>query len=292
MARARTLLGMMALTGGAVALVCARREIEVRRKLRVTHERFVDLVKRIAIERAEGSAGPVAGADELVGIVIPAYNEADNIGAVLGELPVMVEGLRVVPIVVVDGGTDDTAAVARSRGAFVVEHPTNLGQGEALRTGFAVALDLGVEVVVTMDADGQHRPDELVTLVKPVIADDADYVQGSRFFGEYDDAGGMRHKGIEMFTRLINLLSDTSITDCTNGYRAIHADSLRALRLRESRFNAPELIIESARHGLRIAEVPVHIRSRASGDSKKPRGLGYPLGFLRVIVSTRLRRGS
>jgi len=286
--RIRTGLAMIGI--GAAGFAVARRERELRQAANRSERRLVALATTVARERAEDPASVRAKNADLLAVVMPAYREADSIGGVLAELPKTVEGLTVVPVVVDDGGGDDTAVVAKAAGAYVVQHPVNLGQGEALRTGFAVAQDLGAEIVVTMDADGQHRPDELITLVKPVVVGDADYVQGSRFLGEYDDAGGMRHKGIEIFTRVINLVSGAGITDCTNGYRAIRATELARLTLVESRFNAPELIIESARHGLRILEVPVHIRSREFGESKKPKGLGYPLGFLRVILQTRFRR--
>jgi hypothetical protein len=88
----------------------------------------------------------------------------------------------------------------------------------------------------------------------------------------------------------VNLLSGAGITDCTNGYRALRASSLASLRLEENRFSAPEIIIESARRGLRMREVPVHIHSRSHGESKKPRRLGYPLGFLDVCVRVASRR--
>jgi glycosyltransferase involved in cell wall biosynthesis len=126
-------------------------------------------------------------------------------------------------IVVDDGSTDDTASEARRGGAVVARHRRNLGQGDGLRTGFALALQLDAAVVVTMDADGQHDPADVARLVRPVVADEADYVQGSRFLGAYDDAGGARHVGIKGFTTLINTLAGTTITDCTNGYRAIRA---------------------------------------------------------------------
>jgi len=140
-----------------------------------------------------------------------------------------------------------------------------------------------------MDADGQHRADEIEKLVKPIVADEADFVQGSRFLGHYDDAGGSREVGIRVFTRLINLLSRAGITDGTNGFRAIRSDRLATLHLKEDQFSAPELIMEAARHGLRIKEVPVHVRTRTHGVSKKPLRLAYPTGFLRTIVEVWLR---
>jgi glycosyltransferase involved in cell wall biosynthesis len=172
---------------------------------------------------------------------------------------------------------------------MVATHPVNRGQGDALRTGFALALQRGADVIVTMDADGQHRPDEIVELVKPILLDEADYVQGSRFLGRYDDAGGSREIGIHIFSKLINVLSGTSITDCTNGFRAIRAEALAELRLEEDRYSSAELIMEAAAKRLRILEIPVHVRSRSHGESKKPARLGYPLGWLGAVLRVWLR---
>jgi glycosyltransferase involved in cell wall biosynthesis len=222
-------------------------------------------------------------------VVMSALNEAESISDVLADLPPAVAGLDLQAVVVDDGSTDETAVLAQRAGAVVVRHPRNLGQGEGLRTGFATARELGVDVVVTMDADGQHDPAQLPALVGPVVAGEADYVQGSRFLGEYDDAGSVRHLGIRFFTALINLLARTHITDCTNGYRAIRARDLARMRLVEDRFSASEILIEAAAAGLRMREVPVHIRSRHAGTSRKPGGIRYPLGYLAVILRSTVR---
>lgn len=256
------------------------------RRFRELDHKFGDLV--VALTRS--AAAPVTPFTEpTITVVIPAYNEADGIVEVLEELPSTLGGYRVEPIVVVDGGTDNTATVARAAGYITLVHPVNRGQGDALRTGFGHALELGAEIVMTMDADGQHRPDQMVDLITPIVNDTADYVQGSRFLGSYDDAGGVREIGIRGFTRLINAVSHAGITDCTNGFRAIRAKSLATMRLEEPRFSAPEIIIEASGAGLRMTEVPVHIRSRSHGESKKPQRLAYPLGFLGVIVRTARR---
>lgn len=222
-------------------------------------------------------------------VVIPAYNEQDAIGGVLRRMPKSLCGYEVHPIVVVDGATDDTAGVVRRENYLVASHLVNRGQGDALRTGFEIALSEGAFIVMTMDADGQHRVEDMPKLVLPIVEDRADYVMGSRFLGEYEDRGGARHLGIVGFTRLINLLGQVEITDCTNGFRAIRATSLAQFELREDRFNAPELIMEAARHKARILEVPVTIARRAAGESKKPRSFRYPLGFFRTIVQVWLR---
>ncbi len=221
-----------------------------------------------------------------IAIVIAALDEEEAIAAVLDALPSELYGHRVTPIVVVDGGNDDTAGVVVTAGHVALRHEINRGQGDALRTGFALALERKAAIVMTMDADGQHRPEDLPQLLEPILADEADYVQGSRYLGAYDDAGGARDLGIRGFTQLINVASGANITDCTNGFRAIRGDALARLQLEEPRFSAAELIMESARQGLRIREVSVHIQSRSHGESKKPRRLRYPLGYLGVIVRT------
>lgn len=222
-------------------------------------------------------------------VVIPAYNEADAIAGVLQQMPTTLYGHSVCPIVVVDGATDETAEVVRRENYMVASHLVNRGQGDALRTGFEIALNEGADIVMTMDADGQHRVEDMGPLVRPLVNNAADYVMGSRFLGEYEERGGARHLGIVGFTYMINLLGNVKITDCTNGFRAIRATELDKLELREDRFNAPELIMEAAKKDLRIMEVPVTIASRSAGESKKPPNFRYPLGFFRTIVQVWLR---
>ena len=221
--------------------------------------------------------------------VIPAYNEADSIGGVLDSLPDRVDGHTVRAVVVSDGSDDRTTQVAREYDAVVVEHPINQGQGGSLKTGFRIAMHHGADIVVTMDADGQHPPDQLPEMVAPITADEADYVLGSRYRGEDRSGNSMtRQSGIYVFTWLINRLAKTDISDCTNGYRAIRGSRLPELTLTEERFSAPELIIESRKNGLRIREVPVTIREREAGETKKPK-LGYAVGLMRTIFVTWIR---
>ena len=279
--------GRKAIALGALALVAtgqARRHQE-----RLIRRAAAQEVRQAATDEALAGR-PSPGRDEpILAVVIAAYNEAGSVGPVLASLPREVCGLRVCPVVVDDGSSDETADEAREAGAVVGTHRRNLGQGDALRTGFAVARGLGARVVVTMDADGQHDPAELPDLVGPVVDGSADYVQGSRFLGTYDDAGGARDLGIRGFTRLIRMLTRSPITDCTNGFRAIHEPSLARLTLVEDRFSACEILIQAAGKGLRVREVPVHIRSREIGTSKKPRGLGYAFGYLGAIVRSWVR---
>jgi hypothetical protein len=222
-------------------------------------------------------------------IIIPAYREEECIGTVLSAIPKTVLGYTMEPVVVVDGNYDNTERLVRSMGHRVATHVTNRGQGSALITGFEIATSEGADIVITMDADGQHPVEDLPTLLRPIINGEADYVMGSRFAGVYEDQGGARHVGIVIFSNLITLLAGTKITDCTNGFRAIRTEGLMRMSLIEERFNAPELIIQAARRGLRIREVPVTIRTRAVGESKKPRRLGYPLRFGMAMIRAWLR---
>jgi hypothetical protein len=226
-------------------------------------------------------------------VVIPAYNEAESLPSVLAEVPATVAGRPTRVIVVDDASRDGTRRVAIANGAHVVTHPVNGGQGSALQTGYLIAERLGVEVVVTLDADGQHVPAEMERLVGPIIAGEADFVVGSRRAGSYEREAGAdsmaRNVGIGVFTRLVNFLGGTNVTDVANGYRAIRANRLAEIVFTEDQFHNPELLLGAARAGLRIREVPVTIRVRTAGTSKKGGTFRYGYGFLRVILRSWLR---
>jgi hypothetical protein len=233
-------------------------------------------------ERHEGHPGEVL-------IIVPAYDEEGGIREVLRRIPSEVLGHEVKTVVVDDGSSDKTAAIAREEGVPVVAHVVNRGQGDALRTGFAIAQAEKSQIVVNLDADGQYKPEELDRLVKPIVEDKADFVLGSRFMGYYQEAGSVRHVGVVFFSRMISLLTGVKVSDCTNGYRAIRVSALHKLNLREDRFNANEILLEALKHKLRFEQVPVSMMSRAAGETKKPPKLAYPLGVFRVIISTWLR---
>ncbi len=233
-------------------------------------------------ERLEGHPGEIL-------IIVPAYDEEGGIQGVLRRIPEEVLGHPVKTVVVDDGSKDATAALARAEGVPVVTHVVNRGQGDALRTGFAIAQAEQALAVVNLDADGQYKPEELDRLVKPILEGKADFVLGSRFMGFYEESGSVRHVGVVFFSRMISLLTGVKVSDCTNGYRAIRVSELHKLNLREDRFNANEIILEALKHKLRFEQVPVSMMSRAAGETKKPAKLAYPLGVFRVIISTWLR---
>jgi hypothetical protein len=233
-------------------------------------------------ERLEGHPGEIL-------IIVPAYDEEGGIREVLRRIPEEVLGHEVKTVVVDDGSTDATAAIAREEGVPVVTHVVNRGQGDALRTGFAIAQAEGSLAVVNLDADGQYKPEELDRLVGPIIDGKADFVLGSRFMGFYEESGSVRHVGVVFFSRLMSLLTGIKVSDCTNGYRAIRVSALHKMDLREDRFNANEITLEALRNKLRFHQVPISMMTRAAGETKKPPRLAYPLGVFRVIISTWLR---
>jgi glycosyltransferase involved in cell wall biosynthesis len=221
--------------------------------------------------------------------VSPAYNEAENVAAVMQKMPRTVEGYHVIPIVVDDGSEDGTPDVARAAGALVAQNPIRRGGGLALRVGYDIALKLDADIVVTLDSDGQHFPEELPIMVEPIISGRADYVNGSRLLGEFESESAIRHIGVHFFSWLTTILTGTRVTDISSGYRAASTDLLRKLVLRQDQFWTSEVLIEALRHRARIVEVPITIVARKGGKSKKPKSLKYGYNFGKAIIQTWLR---
>jgi len=224
-----------------------------------------------------------------VAILIPAYNEADNVGAVIDRLPAEVCGVPTAVLVVDDGSRDGTDAVARAHGATVARHVVNRGGGAALRTGYRLLSEAEAKIVVTIDADGQHLPEEMPRLVQPVLDGEVAMAHGSRVLGEAEKNTLSRELGIVFFNKLVSFITRTHVTDCSNGYRAVRADVLPQLVLRQEQFHTSEFMIEAIKRGIPAKEVPVTVVSRLSGHSKKPAFVRYGMGFANAIVRTWLR---
>jgi hypothetical protein len=224
-----------------------------------------------------------------VAVVVPAYNEEDNIGQVLPRIPATVCGLDTAVLVVDDGSRDRTGEIAREYGAAVARHATNLGGGAALRTGYRLMVDSGARIVVTLDADGQHRPEEMDRLVGPVADGTVDVAHGSRVLGHAEANTVAREMGIVFFNRLVSLITRTRVSDCSNGYRAVRATVLPQLVLRQEQFHTSEFMIEAIKRGVPATEVAVTVDRRLHGHSKKPAVVRYGLGFTNAIMRTWLR---
>ena len=224
-----------------------------------------------------------------IAILIPAYNEAENIGVVLDQIPPAVCGTGTEVLVVDDGSRDGTGDVAAEHGASVARHVTNRGGGAALRTGYRLMVESGALIVVTLDADGQHRPDEMERLVKPILDGEVDMAHGSRVLGHADRNHFARELGIVFFNRLVSFITRTHVTDCSNGYRAVRTTVLPQLVLRQEQFHTSEFMIEAIKRGIPAKEVPITVEQRLHGHSKKPAVLRYGVGFANAIVRTWLR---
>jgi hypothetical protein len=242
----------------------------------------------IAWEEFRASGLPERFRDR-VAIVIPAYNEEDNIAHVLDRIPPTVCGLGTAVLVMDDGSRDRTGEIARARGAAVARHVTNLGGGAALRTGYRLMVDSGAQIVVTLDADGQHRPEEMAALVQPILDGTVDMAHGSRVLGHAEPNHLAREMGIVFFNRLVSFITRTPVTDCSNGYRAVRASVLPQLVLRQEQFHTSEFMIEAIKRGIPATEVGVTVDQRLHGHSKKPAVVRYGLGFTNAIVRSWLR---
>lgn len=194
-------------------------------------------------------------------VVVPAYNEATTIQPVLAS--VQAKGFPV--LVVDDGSIDTTYDVARHSGALVVRHVINRGLGAALRTGFAFALSEGYDAVVTLDADGQHDPEEIPQLLAP-LAEGADVVIGTRMREAmpivrqvYNAAGAL----------LTSSLFGGALLDSQSGYRALRSDTLKKFALTTSRMEiSSEILAEAHRVGAVIRQAPITVRYTEYSMSK------------------------
>jgi len=224
-----------------------------------------------------------------IGVLIPAYNEAESIGYVLDRIPDQVGGVETAVLVLDDGSRDGTGEVAASHGAVVARHVINRGGGAALRTGYRLLADSGATIVVTLDADGQHLPSEMNRLVEPILSGEVAVAHGSRVLGEAEPNARARELGIVFFNRVVSLITRTKVSDCSNGYRAVRTDVLPQLALQQEQFHTSEFLIEAIKRGIPAKEVPITVARRLHGHSKKPAVVRYGLGFANAIVRTWLR---
>ncbi len=199
--------------------------------------------------------------------IIPAYNEADSLPGVLHDLKGHLPCADVV--VVNDGSTDATSAVARAHGVWVVDLPINLGIGGAVQTGLIFAHRGGYDLAFQLDGDGQHLAAELHQIIDPVLEDHFDAVIGSRFLDVRSyRVPWNRRLGIHVLNLVCSLLSGTRVTDATSGFRAYNRTAIALLaRMYPQDYPEPEVIITLRKHRLRVGEAPVRMQPRLAGRS-------------------------
>jgi hypothetical protein len=254
---------------------------------RITRE-LSEVLEGLAWEQFKASGHPEQFRGR-IGVLVPAYNEAESVGWVLDRIPARVCGAETAVLVVDDGSRDATGEIAAQQGAVVARHVINRGGGAALRTGYRLLADSGATVVVTLDADGQHLPSEMERLVEPVLSGEVAVAHGSRVLGDAEPNHYARELGIVFFNRMVSLITRTKVSDCSNGYRAVRSDVLPQLVLRQEQFHTSEFLIEAIKRGIPAKEVPVTVANRRHGHSKKPAVVRYGVGFANAIVRTWLR---
>jgi glycosyltransferase involved in cell wall biosynthesis len=200
--------------------------------------------------------------------VVPAYNEAATVGNVVRRIHTQAPGFDV--ILIDDGSTDATGDIALAAGASVVRHPFNLGIGGAVQTGFTYALEHGYDYMVQVDADGQHDPSEIPTLIDDMRRHpEVDVICGSRFLKDLQYAGPVsRRAGIHLFAFLLSRLVGQKITDPTSGFRLYNRRAI-SLFARDYPHDYPEVeaVLVLHFHRLRMREVSVRMFQRGGGRS-------------------------
>ena len=225
-------------------------------------------------------------------VVVPAHNEEASLPGTLAEVREKAPGVDV--LVVDDGSRDGTSRVAREHGVVVVRHPVNLGVGGALQTGFLYGFEHGYDVVVQLDADGQHDPAYLSVLLAPVLAGRCDVSIGSRFVASTGYRAPWNRKlGMLMFSGIVRLALGRPIHDTTSGFRAYNRAVMRVCQFDFPKdFPDAPLLIALARLGFRLEEVPVVMRERQAGTSFYTLGkqLYYPYKNLLASLMALIRR--
>ena len=189
-------------------------------------------------------------------VVIPAFNEATTIGEVVRRVRQYYEN-----VVVVDDGSDDqTALEARNAGAVVLRHLFNRGQGAALKTAIDYALLRKAEIIVTFDADGQHRVEDIEVLVAPIIAAECEVALGSRFLGSAKEIPVLRRLTLKAGIAFTRLFSRIHVTDTHNGFRAFSRKAAQLIQIRQDRMaHASEILDEISRLKLLFCEISTRI---------------------------------
>ncbi|AFS79998.1 glycosyl transferase family protein [Candidatus Nitrosopumilus koreensis AR1] len=215
----------------------------------------------------------------MITIGIPAYNEEKNIAKVIVQL--QDKGYSI--IVCDDGSSDMTAKIAEKMNVIVIRHEKNLGYGAAIRSIFLKAKELNTDSLVTFDADGQHRVEDITSLIEPLTKDKADIVIGSRFLGQDEsNIPNYRKTGIKVITKIANISGEKELTDSQSGLRAYNSKALESITPSENGMGvSTEILIKANKANLKIFEIPVTILYEGNTSTHHPVSHGAS-----VIVST------
>jgi len=230
-------------------------------------------------------AGSHGSAYSTVVVGIPCYNEEVAIGSLVLRASQYADQV----VVLDDGSTDKTGEVARFAGAHVLVHDANMGKGVALRDLFQYATQSGFDIIVVIDGDGQHNPDDIPKLIEPLLRDEADVVNGSRYLsGEARNTPRFRRFGQVVLDKVVHLRlnGDVTITDTQSGFRAFSSKSTPFFNFNTDKLAIDsEMLMDAANAQLRIKEVDISVRYDVGRSSQHPisHGVQVLVGVLRTI---------
>ena len=202
-------------------------------------------------------------------VCIPAFNEENNISEIITKAKAYASEV----VVYDDGSIDRTSDIARDLGAVVIRNVRNKGYGKALSELFKIALKRNADIMITLDSDGQHDPDQIPQIMDPLIKNEADIVIGSRFLKKEDlqQVPAYRNFGIRAITKFTQVVSYNKITDAQSGFRAYNLNALTNLKLYEDGMAiSTEILLKANELNLRVAEVPITITYNGNGSTHNP----------------------
>ena len=222
----------------------------------------------------------------LLSIIIPVYNEELTIGNVINRLKKVMQkiSLKHEIIVVDDCSEDRSLEISRKHSVQVYSLKKHIGKGYALRAGFAKAKG---DIIVTIDSDGSHRPEELPLLLAPILNDQADLVIGSRFLSNKPvSTKKLNEAGVRIFNFLIKAITRTEVSDSQSGYRVMKSEVLKNMSLKSGEYEIEsEMLVKTAQNGFRVREVPISFEQRTYGKSRLDPAIdGFKI-FLSIVLA-------
>lgn len=218
--------------------------------------------------------------------IIPAFNEEADIESIIYKSLKYLDDV----LVINDGSSDNTSKIAKNTGATVINHSTNLGKGVGLKDGFDYLKNHNYDIVVTIDGDGQHNPDEIPKVIKPIIDGEADLVNGSRYLEAEENTPSYRRLGQKVLDIATNITSGTNVTDSQSGFRAFSKKSFNCFRFRDTGFGIEsEMLADASSNNLVIVEVPITVRYDVVNKSTK-NPVSHGVGVLLKIIKDKIIR--
>ena len=207
---------------------------------------------------------------------IPAFNEEENIGAIIIKLKKIVDTV----IVCDDGSTDMTNEISKKMGALVIEHKENLGYGSSIKSIFEKAKEMDSDILVTFDGDGQHNIDDVKKIVQPILEMNADIVIGSRFLNKDKNVPKYRKLGIKTITKLTNVALEKKLSDSQSGFRAYNKKAINEINPKDSGMGiSTEILIKANSKKLEIVEIPITILYNGNTSTHHPVSHGASVVF-------------